>query len=64
MAAYFRKMQRFFHDLKVELRKVNWPTRRELSVFTGIVIAVILVVGSFFWVLDTGFTAALKLIIR
>lgn len=64
MAAYFRKIQRFLHELRVELKKVNWPTRRELSVFTGIVVAVILVVGSFFWVLDTGFTAALKLIIR
>lgn len=64
MAAYLRKMQRFLHDLRVELKKVNWPTRRELTVYTGIVILVILVVGSFFWVLDTGFTAALKLIIR
>ncbi|NLX91439.1 MAG: preprotein translocase subunit SecE [Firmicutes bacterium] len=64
MAAYFKKIQRFLHELRVELKKVNWPSRRELTVFTGIVIAVILVVGSFFWVLDTGFTAALKLILR
>ncbi len=62
--AFLKKMQRFFHDLRVELKKVNWPARRELSVFTGIVIAVILVIGSFFWVLDTGFTAALKFIVR
>ncbi len=63
MATYFRKLQRFLHDLRVELKKVNWPTRRELSVFTGIVIVVILAIGAFFWVLDTGFTAALKLVI-
>jgi len=43
---------------------VNWPSRRELTVFTAVVIVVILIIGAFFWVLDTGFTAALKLIIR
>lgn len=64
MAAYGKKLRRFFHDVRIELKKVNWPSRRELMVFTSIVIIVILVFGAFFWVLDTGFTALLKLIIR
>ena len=59
-----KKIRRFFHDIRIELKKVNWPSKRELTVFTGIVIVVILVIGAFFWVLDTGFTAVLKLIIR
>jgi len=59
-----KKIRRFLHEVRIELKKVNWPSRRELTVFTAVVIVVILVIGAFFWVLDTGFTAALKLIIR
>jgi len=64
MESYGRKLRRFFHDIRIELKKVIWPTRHELLTFTGMVIVAILVVGIFFWILDTGFTALLKLIIR
>ena len=62
--SYVKKMQRFFHDVRIQLKKVNWPSRRELIVFTGVVIAVILIIGIFFWILDSGFTAILRLLIR
>jgi len=64
MKERFKKIGRFFHEVKVELKKVNWPTGKELSQYTGIVLLVILVVGTFFYFLDTGFTQALKLVIR
>ena len=64
MAATFKKIQRYFHELRVEIKKVNWPTRHELSLYTGIVLAVIIVISAFFWALDTGFTEALRLIIQ
>lgn len=63
MTSYVNRLQRFLHDIKIELKKVNWPTKRELTVFTGIVLIVILIVGIFFWILDTGLTAILQLII-
>jgi preprotein translocase subunit SecE len=56
-------MQRYWHDIVIELKKVNWPTRRELTVFTGVVLIAIIIIGIFFWVLDTGFTAGLRIII-
>lgn len=61
--SYVKKVQRFFHDVRIELKKVNWPSRRELLLFTGIVIIVILIIGVFFWILDSGLTAILRLII-
>ncbi len=60
----FKRLRRFFHDVRVELKKVNWPNRKELATFTGIVLVVILVIGAFFWVLDTGLTGVLKIIIN
>lgn len=64
MKRFFQRIAKFFHDIRVELKKVHWPTRRELVVFTGIVLAVVLVIGMFFWGLDTVFLAVLQLIIR
>ena len=62
MSSFWKRVQRFLHDVRVELKKVNWPAKRELVVFTSVVIAVILFVGIFFWILDSGFTAILKLV--
>ncbi len=64
MKRFFQRMSKFFHEVRLELKKVHWPTRRELAVFTGIVLVVVLVIGMFFWGLDTVFLALLQLIIR
>lgn len=63
MVPFLKRMQRYWHDIVIELKKVNWPTRRELTVFTGVVLIAIIIIGIFFWVLDTGFTAGLRIII-
>jgi len=51
-------------EVRGELKKVNWPTRKEFSVFTGIVLSTVVVVGVFFWILDSAFLAILQLVIR
>jgi preprotein translocase subunit SecE len=61
---FFKRIVKFLHEVRIELKKVNWPTKREFSVFTGIVISVVLVVGVFFWLLDTAFLSILQLVIR
>jgi preprotein translocase subunit SecE len=63
MVPYLKRIQRYLHDIRIELKKVNWPTRRELTVFTGVVLIAIIIIGIFFWVLDTGFTGGLRIII-
>ncbi len=61
---FFKKISKYFREVRIELKKVNWPNRREISVFTGIVLSTLVVIGAFFWVLDTIFLALLKLVIR
>jgi preprotein translocase subunit SecE len=46
---------RFAQDARVELRKVVWPTRTEATQTTLIVIAVVILIGIFLWILDTIF---------
>ncbi len=58
-----KKINKHLKDVKVEMKKVHWPNRKEMSVFTGIVLVSIFSVGIFFWFLDTGFGMLLRLII-
>ena len=55
-----QKIESFFKEVYLELKKVNWLSRRELFKYTMIVIAVTLVVASFLGGLDYIFTFLLK----
>jgi preprotein translocase subunit SecE len=46
----------FFRDINDELRKVVWPSRRELIRLTLMVIAVCFAIGLFLGLLDFGFS--------
>jgi len=61
---FFKRIGKFLQEVRGELKKVNWPTRKEFSVFTGIVLSTVAVVGVFFWILDSAFLAILQLVIR
>ena len=46
----------FFRQSVAELRKVIWPTRRELSTYTTVALAFIVVMVAIVTSLDYGFT--------
>lgn len=48
----FKAIGRFFKDLRGETKKIVWPGRKMVIKSTGVVLAVILVVGAGIWVLD------------
>ena len=43
---------RYFRELKSELKKVSWPTPKQVVKNTLIVVACVLVVGVFIWMFD------------
>ena len=43
---------RYFRELRSELKKVVWPTPKQVLKNTLIVLACVLVVGVFIWVFD------------
>jgi preprotein translocase subunit SecE len=47
---------RFLHEVRDELAKVVWPSRREVATYTIIVILTVLVVGLFVFGLDVLFS--------
>ncbi len=54
----------FFRETVGELRKVNWPTRREALNLTGIVLGVIFAMVVFLGVLDYLFTYVFALLLK
>ncbi len=55
MKKFFSKIGKFFKDLKAEIKKVIWPTKKQLINNTIIVIVAILVIGAGIWILDALF---------
>ena len=49
---FFKRVGRFFRELKAELKKVAWPTRADTLKKTGIVIVCVIVVGIIVWIFD------------
>ncbi len=43
--ARFEGFQRFFRNVAAELKKVNWPSRKEMVTYTIVVIATVLVLS-------------------
>jgi preprotein translocase subunit SecE len=50
----------YLRGVRQEFRKVVWPTREELTTDTIVVIVCVLFFAVGFWLIDTGFLAALK----
>ena len=42
----------WFHDMKVEMKKIVWPTKETTIKNTGIVIGMCACVGVFLWIFD------------
>jgi preprotein translocase subunit SecE len=53
-------LKEYFKGVKVETKKVVWPTRKELINYTIIVFAACAFFGLMIWGVDTAFLAALK----
>ncbi|MBQ2604818.1 MAG: preprotein translocase subunit SecE [Clostridia bacterium] len=58
----FSKIAKYFRECKSEVKKIVWPTPKATFRNMGIVLAVLLVIGLFIFVLDTGLIALLGLI--
>jgi preprotein translocase subunit SecE len=55
MAWRNRPFRQFLRDVRQELRKVDWPNRRELVSYTVVVLATIVVMTAFVASLDYAF---------
>ncbi|MBE6018954.1 MAG: preprotein translocase subunit SecE [Clostridiales bacterium] len=50
----------YLRGVRQEFKKVVWPTKEELATDTVVVFACVIFFAVAFWLIDTGFLAALK----
>ncbi|MCI9596808.1 MAG: preprotein translocase subunit SecE [Firmicutes bacterium] len=50
----------YFKGVKLEMKKVVWPTKQELGSYTVVVLVTCGAFAVAFWAIDSGFLAALK----
>ena len=55
---------RFVREVRVEMKKVTWPQRKEIIGSTVVVIAASFVVSTFLWVVDVILQKLLGLIVK
>ena len=50
----------YFKGVKLEMKKVVWPTKQEMGHYTVVVLVTCAVFALAFWAIDSGFLAVLK----
>jgi preprotein translocase subunit SecE len=62
--AAMERLTTFVHDVRVESRKVTWPSREELQESTTVVLMTVLIIGLFIFVVDLGVNQVVTLLLR
>ncbi len=57
------KTTEFFANVKGELNKVTWPTKKETYSSTVVVISLVLVVAVFLWVVDSALVRLIRMLL-
>ncbi len=58
------KTTEFLANVKGELKKVTWPTRKDTYASTLVVIVLVLAVAVFLWAVDSVLSMLIQLILR
>jgi preprotein translocase subunit SecE len=64
MLKYLSVASQFLRESRMEMKKVKWPTRKELLASTGAVIILSLLVGLYLGIIDFGLIKIIKGIVR
>lgn len=54
----------YFKGIKTEVKKVVWPTRKELVSYTGVVLLSCVALALAIWAVDSAFLASLKYVLN
>lgn len=60
----FAKIKKFFSDVWIELKKVSWPTKKELKDSTIVVLVAVAMLGLFIGVIDQISSLLIRLILN
>ncbi len=64
MTEWWGKASGFFREVILESKRVTWPSRKEVSNSTAVVLIVTLVMAFFLWAVDLGLSGIVGWILR
>ncbi len=59
----FEQIKQFLREFRIEMKKVSWPTRKEIVASTGVVLFVVLLVSFYLGAADLIFSKVLRLML-
>ncbi|MEE0773042.1 MAG: preprotein translocase subunit SecE [Anaerovoracaceae bacterium] len=54
------RIKEYFKGVRLEMKKVVWPTKKEMGSFTAVVLVTCAAFALVFWAVDSGVLAAIK----
>jgi preprotein translocase subunit SecE len=61
---YLEKVMQFLREVKVELRKVTWPSRKQTIGSTVVVIVLVMIISIFLGVVDIGLSKLAQVLLQ
>ena len=62
--AFLVKTTQFLREVKIELKKVTWPSRKETLASTAVVIILVIIISSFLGLVDMGLSSLIRFVLR
>jgi len=60
---YIEKIKQFLREVKVELKKVTWPSRKQAIGSTIVVLILVVIISFFLGLVDIGLSSLIKLVL-
>lgn len=57
------KTRQFFREVRIELLKVNWPSRKEAMASTAVVLVLVLLISAYLGLVDAGLSRLMRVIL-
>ena len=64
LKGYLDQSIQFLREVKVELKKVTWPTRKQTMGSTVVVIILVIIISLFLGVVDMGLSSLLRVVLQ
>jgi preprotein translocase subunit SecE len=61
---YLNQAMQFLREVKVELKKVTWPTKKQTLGSTAVVILLVMIISIFLGVVDIGLSSLIRVVLK
>ena len=56
-------VSQFLREVRVELSKVTWPTRKDTLASTSVVLVIVILIGAFLGIVDLGLSRLMRILL-